>query len=231
MTKFSDIHSHFVYGMDDGAQTRKEMEAMLDAAWQDGVVELIATPHVTPGIRPFHEDRFQRHLEEARMYCRTCGYAITLYSGAENLYTPAMIRHAKDHCLVTMGNSHYVLLEFSSRISYDEIAEAVSLLERSGYIPVLAHVERYRALRGIQLRRLKEHSSVLCQINCASVIDGGDLLERFQVGRWLREELIDYIATDSHDCSRRPSRMTEAYTLLARRYGKDYAKRLMMSRR
>lgn len=230
MTKFSDIHSHFVYGMDDGAQTREEMEAMLDAAWKDGVVELSATPHVTPGICPFHEDRFQRHLEEARIYCQTRGYSMTLYSGAENLYTPAMVRHAKDHCLVTLGNSCYVLLEFSPRISYDEIAGAVSLLERSGYIPVLAHVEHYRALRGFHLRRLKEHSSVLCQVNCTSVIDGNSLLERFQIGCWLREGLIDYIATDSHDCSRRPSRMTEAYTLLARRYGKDYAKRLMMSR-
>lgn len=229
--KFSDIHSHFVYGMDDGAQTREEMEAMLDAAWKDGVVELVATPHVMPGIRPFHEDRFQRHLEEARVYCRAHGYAMTLYSGAENLYTPAMISQAKDHCLVTIGNSRYVLLEFSPQISYDEIVEAVSLLERSGYIPVLAHVERYRALRGFQLHRLKERSSVLCQINCTSAIDGGTLLERFQVRRWLCEKLIDYIATDSHDCSRRPTCMTETYTLLARRYGKDYIKRLMTSRR
>ena len=37
MSGFMDIHSHFVYGMDDGAQTRQDMENMLDAAFVDGV--------------------------------------------------------------------------------------------------------------------------------------------------------------------------------------------------
>ena len=64
--KFSDIHSHFVYGMDDGAQTVQDMEAMLDAAVADGVGCLIATPHMTPGVHPFNEERFWRHLFEAR---------------------------------------------------------------------------------------------------------------------------------------------------------------------
>ena len=35
--KFADVHSHFVYGVDDGAKTQEEMKAMLDAAWQDDV--------------------------------------------------------------------------------------------------------------------------------------------------------------------------------------------------
>ena len=32
MSGFTDYHAHFVYGVDDGAQTREEMYAMLDAA-------------------------------------------------------------------------------------------------------------------------------------------------------------------------------------------------------
>lgn len=53
MTGFTDIHSHFVYGVDDGAKTRADMEAMLDAAYADGVTSLFATSHMTPGISPF----------------------------------------------------------------------------------------------------------------------------------------------------------------------------------
>ncbi|MFR5854611.1 MAG: CpsB/CapC family capsule biosynthesis tyrosine phosphatase [Lachnospiraceae bacterium] len=44
MMKFADVHSHFVYGVDDGAKTQEEMKAMLDAAWQDDVTTLVATP-------------------------------------------------------------------------------------------------------------------------------------------------------------------------------------------
>ena len=79
---FTDIHAHFLYGLDDGAEDRGGMEAMLDAAHADGIASLFATPHVTPGIEPFDMARYQEHLEEARRYCRRKGYALRLYSGA-----------------------------------------------------------------------------------------------------------------------------------------------------
>ena len=56
---FADIHSHFVYGMDDGAKTREDMEAMLVAAYADGIKSLVATPHMTPGIKPFDTEPFR----------------------------------------------------------------------------------------------------------------------------------------------------------------------------
>ena len=74
--RFSDIHSHFVYGMDDGAQTLENMEAMLDAAAADGVSRLIATPHMTPGVHQFNEERLWRHLSEARAYPWLCFSAL-----------------------------------------------------------------------------------------------------------------------------------------------------------
>ena len=43
MSGFTDYHAHFVYGVDDGARTREEMFAMLDAAAADGVTRLFAT--------------------------------------------------------------------------------------------------------------------------------------------------------------------------------------------
>ena len=226
MMRFSDIHSHFVYGIDDGAQTRADMEAMLDAAWKDGVAELTATPHVTPGVYAFDEALFSAHLEEARQYCRRRGYAMRLHAGAENLYTPALRRYAEEQRLTTIGDSRCVLLEFSPSIAYGEIAEAVSLLERCGYTPVLAHVERYRALRDFRLRRLREETSALFQINCATILPGSALQARMRAWRWLRAGLIDCVATDSHDCGRRASRLMQAYALLAKRCGADDAARL-----
>lgn len=54
MSGFTDYHAHFVYGVDDGAQTREEMYAMLDAAAADGVRHLFATSHSTPGMNASH---------------------------------------------------------------------------------------------------------------------------------------------------------------------------------
>ena len=225
--RFSDIHSHFVYGMDDGAQTAQEMEAMLDAAAADGVGRLIATPHMTPGVQPFHEERFWRHLLEARAYCQICRYSLNLYAGAEVLYTPALEHYMSSHALPTLANSQNVLLEFTPTIPFAEIAAAVDLLERNGYIPILAHVERYKALSGLNIYRLKEQSSALYQVNCSTVIDGEGLFKDMQLSRWFRDELIDYVASDSHNCQARKTRMKKAYTILSKRFGVEYARRLV----
>ena len=56
MSGFTDYHAHFVYGVDDGAQTREEMYAMLDAAAADGVRHLFATSHSTPGMERFPQE-------------------------------------------------------------------------------------------------------------------------------------------------------------------------------
>lgn len=227
MMKFSDIHSHFVYGMDDGAQTAQDMEAMLDAAVADGVGCLIATPHITPGLHPFNEDRFWRHLLEARAYCQIRGYSLNLYAGAEVLYTPALEHYMSRHALPTLANSQKVLLEFAPAIPFAEITDAVDLLERNGYVPILAHIERYKALSGLNIYQLKEQHSVLYQVNCSAVIDGEGLFKDMQLRRWFRDELIDHVASDSHNCRLRKTRMKSAFTILSKRFGVEYARRLV----
>ena len=112
MSGFTDYHAHFVYGVDDGARTREEMFAMLDAAAADGVTRLFATSHSTPGMEPFPRDVYQRHLDFARAYCAEKGYDLMLESGSELLYTPAAAYAAAEHSLVTLGGTDWVLLEF-----------------------------------------------------------------------------------------------------------------------
>ena len=78
MSGFTDYHAHFVYGVDDGAQTREEMYAMLDAAAADGVRHLFATSHSTPGMERFPQEVYDRHLALARAYCTQKGYDLKL---------------------------------------------------------------------------------------------------------------------------------------------------------
>lgn len=110
MSGFTDYHAHFVYGVDDGARTREEMFAMLDAAAADGVTRLFATSHSTPGMEPFPLDVYQRHLDFARAYCAEKGYDLMLESGSELLYTPAAAYAAAEHSLITLGSTDWVLL-------------------------------------------------------------------------------------------------------------------------
>ena len=123
-TGFADIHSHFLYGVDDGAQTQHEMEAMLDAAQANGITELYATPHAMLGVRPFDSELCARRLEEAREYCQRRGYPMAIHAGAELLYTPALQRFVLERQLPVLGNSSLVLIEFVPHISVHDIEEA-----------------------------------------------------------------------------------------------------------
>ena len=133
MSGFTDYHAHFVYGVDDGAQTREEMYAMLDAAVADGVRHLFATSHSTPGMERFPQEIYDRHLALARAYCTQKGYDLKLEHGSELLYTPATGYAAVQRQLLTLGDTGWVLLEFVPNITAKELETALQEITGAGY--------------------------------------------------------------------------------------------------
>lgn len=228
MSGYRDIHAHFLYGVDDGAKTKADMEAMLDAAHADGVTALVATPHATPGVYPLDHELVRERLEEAQAYCRSREYPMTLYAGAELMYTPALDRFAQEGRLPTLAGSGDVLLEFAPDVVYEELEAAVGMLERAGYQVILAHIERYGCLyRRKNAYRLKQQHPVRYQMNCSTILNGRGWLKDRQIQKWLAEEIIDFVATDSHDVSKRPTQMRAAHAALCQRCGEAYADRLV----
>ena len=226
MSGFTDYHAHFVYGVDDGARTREEMFAMLDAAAADGVTRLFATSHSTPGMEPFPRDVYQRHLDFARAYCAEKGYDLMLESGSELLYTPAAGDAAAQRQLITLSGTDWVLLEFVPDVTARELEEAVSAVAFAGYRILLAHIERFPALaKGGLLPRLRREYGVRCQVNCAAVLNSG-FFQRRKLERWLKEGWVDAVSSDAHNCMSRPTRMKAAYAQLCGWLGQDAAKQL-----
>ena len=226
MSGFRDIHAHYVYGVDDGAQTYDDMIAMLDAAHKDGITTLFATPHHTPGMSPFPQERFDRHFRAAQEYCDAQEYGLTLRRGAELLYTPAITRYAEEHELQTMGDTDNILMEFMPNAPFSEIKSAVELMERCGYIPILAHIERYENMYHGNAFRLRDNHDVRLQVNCSTVLSKQGFFKDREIRRWFREELIDFMGTDTHNTTFRPTKMKRAYEALKEEYGVEYANRL-----
>ena len=227
MSGFRDIHGHFIYGVDDGAQTREDMLAMLEAAHADGVTRMFATSHVTPGVERFHQDRYDRHLLEAQRYCEEKGYDMTLYRGAEILYTPLLKQPALEHELPTMGDTETILIEFVPSTPFSELVEALDLVTHCGYNPVLAHIERYECMYHGNAYRVKDDFDVRFQVNCSTVIERRGFLRRREIQGWFDDKLIDFVASDAHNCSSRRTRMREAYAALRADYNPRYAAKLV----
>lgn len=226
-----DSHSHFLYGVDDGAGSNAEMETMLDTYCAQGVSDVIATPHMMPGLQPFQSEVIEQRLLEARQYCKSRNYNIRLHCGAEVLFSPVLEQYMENHRLPTLANSGQILLEFLPNVSFEAMEKAVCLLENNGYRIILAHIERYRCLtQRKNAYRLKDKHQVMYQVNSSAILDDIWMLRGYMIKKWLREDMIDLIASDAHNMTSRPIRLKEAYLKIDRLYGKEKADRILMAR-
>ena len=88
---------------------------------------------------------------------------------------------------------------------------------------LLAHIERYpRLARSGALSRLKEQYGIRCQVNAATVLEGG-FFHRRKLDRWLKDGLVDAISSDAHNCTTRATRMQAAYERLCGMLGQPDA--------
>ncbi len=224
----SDIHMHLLWGLDDGPKTPDGMQRMLDEAHLKGYERIYATSHICPGFRPFDFDLYINRLEEARKYCIEKGYSIEIMQGAEIAWThqaaDALLRGA----VPTLGRTDYVLLELWPGIAYREALRAARTLIGAGYIPILAHVERYQCFRWSPRRalRFREETGALFQMNAQTLLKPFSLACLYFRNRLMKSRAIDFVASDAHGFAGRPVNLDQAYEWLLQHADKAYADRL-----
>ena len=119
-------------------------------------------------------------------------------------------------------------------MSWWEIVRAIRAIQLLAYDVVIAHIERYDAFHK-HPERVREMKKLGCyiQVNAASLLPLG-LFDRHKVLKKRARQLfdaglIDIIASDAHSIDRRPYHMAEAYAVVAKKYGLDYAHRLFVT--
>ena len=224
----TDIHQHLLWGIDDGAETQKGMQAMLVEADRQGICAVAATPHAQPGVHPFDMGLYHERLSEARYFCETQQLKVNVISGAEVAWTWQTVSALRRGTVSTLGDTDYVLVELWRDISWQMAKDAVNQLIRAGYCPVLAHVERYLAfqLSPKTVMRLRHESGALLQVNADALLYTRVGLEHRFIRTLLRERSIDVVASDAHNCHERPISMKEAYEWLAVHTDEAYAQHL-----
>ncbi len=221
---YTDMHSHVIWGVDDGADTAEETFRMLREAAADGIGRIICTPHMTPGVYEFPEETFQAHFREAEEYIAREGLGITLQQGAEVLYTDSTPRLIREGRIPALGGTRYLLVEFSPTDTKEHIYGAVQKIAGTGMIPVIAHLERYPAIgKTEQARELKSRFGAMIQINARSLTRKQPLLRRKFFDSLFREGLCDFIATDTHAMEGRGTCMTAGMEALRQKFGKAAA--------
>ena len=159
-----DMHCHILPGLDDGAQSLEEAVRALQEAKKQGIDQVILTPHHYPDSDMPIELIFQtmKQLEDA---IQENEIGIKLYPGHECLYYTDLPEKLDKQEVLTLAGSRYVLVEFLENVHYREILYGMRQLKEAGYIPILAHYERYRTLmqKG-KVAKLKDEGFLL-QLN------------------------------------------------------------------
>lgn len=224
-----DIHCHILPEVDDGAYSMEEALRMARMAADSGVTDLFATPHfqgTQQGLQTLHW--IMEQMERLYETLRRKRIGVNLHPGVEVLCLPQTLELAKKRRLPTLGDSDYVLVEFYFDAGEHFMDEALAVLYRSGYRPVIAHPERYEAVQETPEIALRwfERGYVL-QVNKGSPLGAFGNGARECARQLLRWGVIHVLASDAHGSQRRTTDLTPAAEWCMTYLGEHYTRILL----
>lgn len=214
-----DIHSHILPEVDDGSENIFQSLEMLKAAEQQGITDIVLTPHYRADYLTKRADLEQK-FEMLKSAAKKDGINVSLYLGQEIYAFRDIIKWLKEGKLLSMNGTKYVLVEFSVKQEMD-IPETVYMLKTNGFIPIVAHISRYFYAEIETAREVKEIGG-LVQINATSLCDS--FFYRRRAMKFIKEGLVDFVASDMH--YKRRQDMQKAYKIVSKKFGVYIADKL-----
>ena len=229
MDRFVDLHCHILPALDDGAKDMEKTKEMLKIAYEEGIREIITTPHFFASKKSASIERITMTIAEVERQMEQWGFQIKLYPGNEIYYRSEVPDLLEEGKIATLAGSRYVLVEFDPMTEYSYLRDGILKLDSYGYIPILAHTERYECLwkKKEKLQRVKDHGGLI-QVN-ASSFQGGLFDEMAKRARYLmKNELLDFVGTDAHSTGKRSPRMKETASYLYKKLGEKKADKILV---
>ncbi len=167
-TGYIDIHSHLLYGIDDGCLDQEESFDCIKRLIKFGYTGTVCTPHFWHERYPQntvsqiegHVCRLQAQIEEA-------GYNYKIWQGGELRLAPDSIPWLKQNGIPTLANSKYVLFDLWVDKWPKWANKTIEFLFAQGYQPIMAHPERHT--------HIKKYDKVIDNLTQMGIIFQGNL--------------------------------------------------------
>lgn len=217
MAGYVDIHSHILYGLDDGARTFEESMEMLQLASSGGTTDIVATPHAN-GQYEFRPDLIEERITEL-----SAGAPIRIHRGCDFHLQFDNIQDALAHPdKYTINHKTYLLVEFPDFSIFANTEEILVQLLDHGMIPIITHPERNE-----RLQQSVDDLARWVEIGCYVQVTAGSCTGTF--GRkaracaetLMKRGLVHIIASDAHNCRGRSPSLSGAFTALAAQWGEE----------
>lgn len=193
----TDIHSHILPSIDDGAKNLNESVVMLKAMQDLGYKKVIATPHIMADVYKNSPDKIRESLALLQKEAKLRGLKIKIEAAAEYYLDEGFLEHLESGDILTFGEN-YLLFETSFSQKPHFLEEMIFEMQANGYKPVFAHPERYRYIKNDgNYIKLKE-SGVLFQINLNSLSGYYGREAKHKAEFLVNRGLVDFVGSDAH---------------------------------
>jgi protein-tyrosine phosphatase len=222
-----DLHTHLLPGVDDGAAGTDEAIAMAQLAQAEGIGTLVATPHALRWPGTLGPAAVARRVADLQALSAAAGVHVQLLAGAEMVLIAALPAQIDAGQAVPLNGSRYLLVECPYGVFPPHWPDLMEQVLSRGYIPILAHPERYPELPQ-QMRAL----STLVEQGMLTQVTGGSLLGAYGRGAQraarvlLRAGLVHVLASDAHDAADRAPLLRKPLAEAARLVGEERARAL-----
>lgn len=229
MGGFVDIHCHILPALDDGAADMEKTREMLQIAYEEGIREMIATPHYFATRKSASIELITEVIGEVERRMGSWGVQMKLYPGNEIYYRSEVPDLLEEGKIATLAGSRYVLVEFDPMTEYSYLRDGIHKLDSYGYVPILAHAERYECLwkKKEKFQRVRDHGGLI-QVNSAS-FQGGMFDEMAKRAKYImKNDLLDFVGTDAHSTGKRSPKMKETAAYLYKKLGSKKADKILV---
>jgi tyrosine-protein phosphatase YwqE len=195
----TDMHSHLLPGIDDGAQDLSQSLELIRGLQELGYQKLVTTPHILQPLYPNTREIITEKLEAMQEILKEEQIGLELQAAAEYFldeHVSNLLRSAVP--LLSFGDQ-YVLVEFSMASAPLNLKELLFELQLQGYKPVIAHPERYVYLEhNRQLYDELKDAGYLFQLNILSLGGAYGRLVQELANHLTKQGYYDLVGTDMH---------------------------------
>lgn len=229
MRNLYDVHSHLIPGVDDGAADMEESIRALEEEYRQGIQTVICTPHISARdtLEQGEKIRHQFYCLQIELKKSSIGENMKLYLGNELYYSDSILELLKDGIVNTMAGSQYVLVEFSPSVEYRALYQGLRNLLTSGYLPILAHMERYPCLVKEEHLEEIEELGVYLQTNAPTVCGGIFNATANRIRKLLKQGRIQLLGSDTHGMNYRPPGVEHAVKWIEKNCSEETSRQLL----
>ena len=195
-----DLHCHLLPGIDDGSKSFDESISLLKEMSKNGIKELIITPHYIENSEYVCNNSDKKKLfDTLNKRIKKENIDIRIYLGNEVFYTSNFAELLKKKEIKPLNNSKYILFEFPMHEHYKSSQENLLKLISKGYVPILAHPERYkRFLDNPDIAEEYLRMGVLLQGNFPSLFGKYGRGPKKLLKYYIKKGWISFLGSDTH---------------------------------